>query len=173
MKAFQESRQKSATVAGLNISALTPTRKTRRVWNGLPVYRKENMTTKRPTTGPELVQWLKTYGLSQRALSRLLSAAAGTHVSPATINSQIIRGRLTPLMRAAISGLVASGKIPGASGTARFSIQVARLLQEQLLRIEEQREEILEAFIAKYGFHPDEAIQVTQGNKWWVERKEK
>lgn len=31
-----------------------------------------------------------------------------------------------------------------------------------------QREEILEAFIAKYGFHPDQCQQVMEGNKWYV-----
>lgn len=33
-----------------------------------------------------------------------------------------------------------------------------------------QREEILRAFVAKYGFHPDEAQQIHQGNKWFVVR---
>lgn len=40
-----------------------------------------------------------------------------------------------------------------------------------------QREEILRAFVAKYGFDPDEAVQVVQmdGPKqlFWVERREK
>jgi hypothetical protein len=39
------------------------------------------------------------------------------------------------------------------------------------------REEILRAFVAKYGFEPDEAIQVIQqtdmGLRWWVEKREK
>ncbi len=42
-------------------------------------------------------------------------------------------------------------------------------------RIMEQREEILEAFVAKYGFDPDEAVQVEfktpQGNYAWMVRK--
>lgn len=33
------------------------------------------------------------------------------------------------------------------------------------------REEILRAFVAKYGFEPDEAVQVQQGGKWWVEKR--
>jgi hypothetical protein len=41
-----------------------------------------------------------------------------------------------------------------------------------------QREEILAAFVAKYGFQPDEAIQVEQRqldgcSYWWVERRSK
>lgn len=34
-----------------------------------------------------------------------------------------------------------------------------------------QREEVLAAFIAKYGFQPDEFVQCSQGGRWWVERK--
>lgn len=41
----------------------------------------------------------------------------------------------------------------------------------------EQREEILRAFMAKYGFEPDEAVQVEQQDfgmiRWWVEKKVK
>jgi hypothetical protein len=41
-------------------------------------------------------------------------------------------------------------------------------------RIAAQREEILEAFIAKYGCGPDDLVQVEQrtedGCRWWVER---
>jgi hypothetical protein len=33
------------------------------------------------------------------------------------------------------------------------------------------REEILKAFIAKYGFEPDEALQIVQGNSWCVVRQ--
>lgn len=37
----------------------------------------------------------------------------------------------------------------------------------------ECREEILVAFMAKYGLQPDECEQVIQGNIWYVRRKEK
>jgi hypothetical protein len=33
-----------------------------------------------------------------------------------------------------------------------------------------QREEILRAFVAKYGAEPDEIVQVCQGERWWIER---
>lgn len=33
------------------------------------------------------------------------------------------------------------------------------------------REEILRAFIAKYGCEPDEVVQVWQNEKWWVEKR--
>ena len=46
-----------------------------------------------------------------------------------------------------------------------------------LTRIQEHREEILTAFIAKYGCHPDDVIQYEQeleppnyGKRWWIER---
>jgi hypothetical protein len=48
--------------------------------------------------------------------------------------------------------------------------QTAALLQ----RIYAQREEILTAFVAKYGCGPEEAVQVQRmtpdGMRWWVER---
>jgi hypothetical protein len=42
-----------------------------------------------------------------------------------------------------------------------------RRLTEELMS---QREEILKAFIAKYGYEPDRAIQVMDGMKWYVRR---
>lgn len=45
--------------------------------------------------------------------------------------------------------------------------------QAEMIRgVMEQREEILAAFIAKYGFAPDECQQVTYGNSWQVVRLE-
>jgi hypothetical protein len=52
-------------------------------------------------------------------------------------------------------------------------------IQEKILAISkqimEQREEILKAFIAKYGFAPDEAVQVIEythnGTRWYVEKR--
>lgn len=43
----------------------------------------------------------------------------------------------------------------------------------QLRGIYEQREEILRAFIAKYGCGPDEVEQVSQPStgRWWVQMK--
>lgn len=42
-------------------------------------------------------------------------------------------------------------------------------------KIMEQREEILEAFVAKYGFEPEEAVQVEfktpNGSNGWMVRK--
>ena len=62
-----------------------------------------------------------------------------------------------------------------------FFVNLRRLgksyLQEQLCtqQIMMQREEILSAFIAKYGIQPDEAVQVIQQNEhtitWCVKRK--
>jgi len=44
-----------------------------------------------------------------------------------------------------------------------------------LRRVDAQREEILEAFVTKYGFHPNEAIQIERqtatGKTWCVERR--
>lgn len=44
-------------------------------------------------------------------------------------------------------------------------------------KINEQREEILTAFVAKYGFQPDEIEQVVEnhfnGIKWYVRKREK
>lgn len=34
-----------------------------------------------------------------------------------------------------------------------------------------QREEILRAFVAKYGFQPDEAMQVSTPNGWYITRR--
>lgn len=50
-------------------------------------------------------------------------------------------------------------------------------IQSAIHRVYAQREEILEAFIAKYKCQPDEIVQVQQqtptGLKWWVERQAK
>lgn len=35
-----------------------------------------------------------------------------------------------------------------------------------------QRNEILKAFIAKYGWEPEFTVQVQQGSKWWCERRD-
>jgi hypothetical protein len=47
-------------------------------------------------------------------------------------------------------------------------------VNQELERVAAQREEILEAFIAKYGCGPDDLVQVEQrtedGCRWWVER---
>ncbi len=48
-------------------------------------------------------------------------------------------------------------------------------IQKTLDGIYSQREEILRAFLAKYGCDPDEVVQFEEttptGTKWWVERK--
>ena len=50
-----------------------------------------------------------------------------------------------------------------------------RVAVAALQRVAAQREEILEAFVAKYGFHPNEAIQIERqtatGKTWCVERR--
>lgn len=43
--------------------------------------------------------------------------------------------------------------------------------RKALSQVYEQRDEILKAFVAKHGFHPDECCQVQQGTKWWVEKR--
>ena len=47
-------------------------------------------------------------------------------------------------------------------------------VKERLQQIYAQREEILTAFVAKYGCGPEEAVQVQRqtpdGMRWWVER---
>jgi hypothetical protein len=43
-------------------------------------------------------------------------------------------------------------------------------VNELIAGIYGQREEILRAFIAKYGFEPDRAVQVVDGTKWYVRR---
>jgi len=54
------------------------------------------------------------------------------------------------------------------------------LMQEfkkQYKQVLEQREEILKAFVAKYGCEPDEMVQVHQwkegASRWYVEKKDK
>ncbi len=39
-----------------------------------------------------------------------------------------------------------------------------------LREVYSQREEILRAFIAKYGFEPERAVQITDGTRWFVRR---
>jgi hypothetical protein len=55
-----------------------------------------------------------------------------------------------------------------------LSEQLSERVSQAFERVTAQREEILEAFIAKYGCGPDELIQVEQrtenGWRWWVER---
>lgn len=41
-------------------------------------------------------------------------------------------------------------------------------VQARSAAIMAEREHILEAFIAKYGCHPDQCQQVMEGNKWYV-----
>ncbi len=40
--------------------------------------------------------------------------------------------------------------------------ELMELVNKKLKRVAAQREEILEAFIAKYGFEPDQIVQVIQ-----------
>jgi len=46
---------------------------------------------------------------------------------------------------------------------------------KQMRKIMEQREEILQAFVAKFGFEPEEAVQIEfrtkEGNPGWMVRK--
>lgn len=53
--------------------------------------------------------------------------------------------------------------------------QLPLAIQEALERVRAQREEILEAFLAKYGCQPDEIVQIEKrtenGWRWWVERQ--
>ncbi len=42
--------------------------------------------------------------------------------------------------------------------------------EKMVAEVMENREEILRAFIAKYGFDPDECEQITYGNSWRVVR---
>ena len=50
-------------------------------------------------------------------------------------------------------------------------------LGDQIKELYATREEILKAFIAKYGCGPEEVTQIIQntleGTKWWVEMKKK
>jgi hypothetical protein len=56
-----------------------------------------------------------------------------------------------------------------------MSTEYPEHVKEAWERIQAQREEILEAFIAKYGIEPDQAVQVIKrkGNKlvWGVRHK--
>ena len=58
---------------------------------------------------------------------------------------------------------------------AGIEVQTDELVREKskelLQNILQQREEILKAFIAETGLLPSECEQVTQGNKWWVQKK--
>jgi len=49
--------------------------------------------------------------------------------------------------------------------------------KKQYKQVLEQREEILKAFVAKYGCEPDEIVQVHQwkegSSRWYVEKKSK
>ena len=50
-----------------------------------------------------------------------------------------------------------------------------KALTEMINDIEEHKEEILIAFVTKYGFEPDECEIVTQntidGNRWYIRKK--
>lgn len=54
---------------------------------------------------------------------------------------------------------------------------VAYEVRKDVNSILEQREEILAAFVAKHGYHPDEIEQITEptmyGWKWYVRRRTK
>lgn len=43
-----------------------------------------------------------------------------------------------------------------------LSLRFEKALQEALLRVYSQREEVIEAFIAKYGYEPERFVQVQQ-----------
>lgn len=53
-----------------------------------------------------------------------------------------------------------------------FSEELNESCREATKLVMEQRTEILKAFIAKYGWEPEFTVQVQQGGKWWVERRE-
>lgn len=40
--------------------------------------------------------------------------------------------------------------------------------QTKAQNVANQREEILQAFVAKFGFQPDECMQIEQRGKWYV-----
>jgi len=46
-----------------------------------------------------------------------------------------------------------------------------KLVHDAVADVLGQREEILRAFIAKYGFEPDEAIQVIGPNFWFIRKR--
>lgn len=52
-----------------------------------------------------------------------------------------------------------------------FQEMVRDHVAAQLHHIYEQREEILAAFIVKYGCQPDEVVQVSSPYRWWIERR--
>ncbi len=54
--------------------------------------------------------------------------------------------------------------------SVKSSQALADKMIEHVQEVMEQREEILRAFVAKYGFDPDECEQVNQGNHWSVVR---
>ena len=52
---------------------------------------------------------------------------------------------------------------------------LTQTIREAWQRILDTREEILQAFVAKYGLQPDEVVMVERrtstGSQWWVERR--
>lgn len=57
----------------------------------------------------------------------------------------------------------------------KFQRQIQQQAATALRTVMEQREEILRAFVAKYGFEPDEAVQIEtrllDGSRWHVEKQ--
>jgi len=48
---------------------------------------------------------------------------------------------------------------------------VQAVVDKAVTAVMAQREEILRAFVAKYGFQPDEAMQVSTPNGWYITRR--
>ena len=46
------------------------------------------------------------------------------------------------------------------------------IIKIKVNEVAKMREEILTAFVAKHGFQPEEAVQVSNGMHWWVEKKQ-
>jgi hypothetical protein len=62
-------------------------------------------------------------------------------------------------------------RLPPDSASQTLNDLLCAKTSEMVQGVLEQREEILKAFIAETGLMPSECEQITQGNKWWIQKR--
>jgi hypothetical protein len=91
---------------------------------------------------------------------------------------KVTRKECADELAAILSQIEAAPSPPDSSQGEPVACDVQSLVGQEVTRqlhgIYEQREEILTAFIAKYGCAPDEVEQISQPStgRWWVQRKQ-
>lgn len=98
--------------------------------------------------------------------ARELDAEKGGEVKPCTCHPD----DNPPVPCARKYALTECKATPPAQAAEADPVQAAT--SKAVMAVMAQREEIVRAFVAKYGFQPDEAMQVSTPNGWYITRRE-